>query len=99
MSNLVTRRAKYAPVGSHQNKTAVSVQTLTPDPGATGVFIQATTQNLRMTLDGTTPTAAIGFQLATTQPPLYVPVPDGASIKVIQETSGGIVQFQWVREI
>lgn len=95
----MTRRTKYAPVGSHQNKAAASVQTFSPDPGADGALIQATAQNLRMTLDGTTPTATIGFQLATTQPPLYVPVPGGAAIKVIQETSGGVVQLQWVKEI
>lgn len=98
-SQLVASRARYAPVGAHISEAAASVKTYAKPGGASGALIQATTQNLRLTLDGTAPTSTLGFQLATSAPPLYIPLAGDEVIKVIQETAGGVVQLQWVREI
>jgi len=41
-------------------------------PGTESVLIQAVADEVRMTLDGTTPTGAVGFRLLLTEPPLRV---------------------------
>jgi hypothetical protein len=50
---------KFEPIGSHYDGTAISsAVTLTPPDGAYKLVIQALGQKVRLTLDGTTPTAA-----------------------------------------
>lgn len=86
----------FNPVGSHTtNSSLSSAVTLTPPTGATKLLIQAFTQNIRITLDGTTPTASTGFQIVAADPPLMIPVGSGMSIKVIQETASASIQYQW----
>lgn len=92
MTNLPTF---YSPSGAHTSDTTISVaQTLTIPTGTSWVLIQALGANIRMTLDGTTPTASVGFQIKNGNPPLRIPVGTGMTIKVIQESSGGIVEYQ-----
>jgi hypothetical protein len=59
------------------------------------VLIQTTSQNIRYTLDGTTPTAAVGFQLKSTDPPLLIALRDKVILTVIEEaaTASLMVQF------
>ena len=83
-------------VGSHFDGTTISsATTLTPPTGATKIMIQALTQNVRYTLDGTAPEAAKGFQLLAGDPPLVIPLGSGMTIKVIQETATADLQYQW----
>lgn len=88
----------FTPVGSHVAGTVISsaVTITTTQPAASSkLLIQAITQNIRYTLDGTTPTASVGFQLKAGDPPVLIPVRSGMAIKVIEETATGSIQYQW----
>jgi hypothetical protein len=89
---------KVSAVGAHGSLAVATVQTIPVPDGSTGVLLQAGTQNVRITLDGTTPTATVGFQLATANGVQQLPVNGGMVIKAVQETGGGILQFQFIRE-
>lgn len=56
------------------------------------VLMQALTQNIRYTLDGTTPTASVGFQLKAGDPPVIILV-KGNTLRVIEETATANIQF------
>jgi hypothetical protein len=86
----------YSPVGAHNSGLDISTaKTLTKPTGASKIIIQAITQNVRFTLDGTAPTSTLGFQLVAGGTPFIIEVP-GASIKVIQEAATASLQYQWV---
>ena len=88
---------RFDPIGSHTDGTAISsAATLTPADGATKLLIQALDQNVRFTLDGTTPTASTGFQLVAGDPPVMIWVA-GATVKVIEEAATADLQYQWGR--
>lgn len=82
--------------GAHSSGLAiVTAQTLTPPGDSTKLLIQALDQNVRYTLDGTTPTASVGFQLLAGDPPVVVPIGVDTVIKVIEEAATASLQFQW----
>lgn len=86
----------YAPVGSHSSGATISTATtLTKPTGANSIIIQALTQNVRLTFDGTAPTATLGFQLLAGNAPIILAVP-GTSIKVIEEVATASLQYQWI---
>ena len=86
----------YAPVGSHSSGALISTATtLTKPEGANSILIQTLVQNVRFTLDATTPTASVGFQILAGNPPMIIAVP-GASIKVIEEVASASLQYQWI---
>lgn len=89
----------FAPIGAHTSNSSLgSVVNLSNGipSGADQLLIQALTQNVRFTLDGTDPTASLGFQLKAGDPPMIIPIgATGQIIKVIQETAGAVIQFQW----
>jgi trimeric autotransporter adhesin len=86
----------YSPVGAHNSGLDISTaKTLTKPTGASKIIIQALTQNVRFTLDGTAPTTTLGFQLVAGGVPFIIEVP-GTSIKVIQEAATASLQYQWV---
>ncbi len=91
-----TIKEAYAPVGSHSSGASIAeATTLTKPEGASQIIIQALTQNVRFTLDATTPTTTVGFQLLAGNPPSIIAVP-GTGIKVIQEAATASLQYQWV---
>lgn len=93
----MTPRA-FTPVGDHTSNGSISSATaLTPPATANALLIQATGQNVRYTLDGTTPTASTGFVLRSDDQPLIIDVGVGMEIKVIQESATATVQYQWGR--
>ena len=96
-SQPVTIHENYAPVGAHSGGVNIAAAvTLTKPAGAAEIIMQAITQNIRFTLDGTTPTATLGFQLnCNSWGPLMVAVP-GAAIIVIQEAATASLQYQWI---
>lgn len=73
-----------------------SAVTPTRPDGAIFLMIQPLTQNVRITFDGTTPTASKGFQLPTGNPPLVIPVPPGNTPKVIEETASASLEYLWM---
>jgi hypothetical protein len=84
------------PISDHADGTDISSATvLTPPTGATKVLMQAVTQNIRYTLDGTTPTATTGFQLVASDPPLLINIESEMTLTVIEETATADIQLQW----
>ncbi len=86
----------FNPLGSHYDGTTISsATTLTPATGATKIMIQALTQNVRFTLDGTAPEAAKGFQLKAGDGAVVIPLGNSTVLKVIQEAATADIQYQW----
>lgn len=95
----------YEPVGVHTtNSSLASAVTLTRPslssyPNANQIRllqIQAFSQNVRYTLDGTTPTASVGFQLLAGQVATFG-IDPATVVSVIQEAASASVQYQWFR--
>lgn len=94
----------FTPVGDHIAGTDISSATVIM-PGALGlteeadkVIIQTTAQNIRYTLDETIPTASVGFQLQSTDPPRQIiirPERGGVILTVIEEAGGAVLQVQF----
>lgn len=83
-------------VGGHTRDTTVDTATvLTIPSGARYCLLQCLAQNIRYTLDGTTPTAAIGFRMTAGNAPLAIWCEAGVTLTVISETAGAEVQFQF----
>ena len=86
----------FKPIGAHTtNATLSSAVTLTIPANATKLLMQAITQNVRITLDNTTPTATVGFQLRAGDPAVVIPIAVGTVIKVIEETATATIQYQF----
>lgn len=65
-----------------------------PPTGATAVLIQAETQSIRITADGTTPTATTGLLVTTSVPVLLTG--DIAKLKVIETTASAAVSLTYL---
>ena len=90
----------YLPVGSHtSNSSLSSAVSITTPVNSSGILAQALTQNIRFTIDGTTPTASLGFQLKAGDPPVLIPVIGGTVINFIQETATANLQYIPVRTV
>jgi hypothetical protein len=86
----------FNPIGAHNSGLSISsAVTLTPPAGATKLLIQTLTQNIRYTLDGTTPTASKGFQLVAGDPPIIIPIGHDMTVKIIEEASTASLQYQF----
>jgi hypothetical protein len=87
---------EFEPVGSHFDGTDISSATeLAAPSGATKLLIQALDQNIRITLDGTTPTATKGFQIKAGDPWQMIPLGNNTTVTVIEETATADIQYQW----
>lgn len=82
---------------THQAYTmGAGVLTLSLPLHAEFLLMQAITQNVRYTLDGTAPTAGgLGFQLKAGDPPVMVHLKAGVVMKFLREASGAILQYQY----
>lgn len=58
------------------------------------VRVQALTQAIRYTLDGTAPTATVGFQLAAAGAPIILYLSDTTTLRFIREADGAVLQLQ-----
>lgn len=86
----------FDPVGSHaQDATISAAAVLSPEVGSNKLLIQAFTNNVRYTLDGTTPTASLGFVLTAGDDPIVIPVGPATIVTVIEETASASIDFQW----
>lgn len=83
-------------VGVHTELTAVAATPIGMPAGAKRLLIQALSQNVRYTLDGSAPTTTRGFQLKAGDPPILIPVGANTAINVIQETATAEIEYQWV---
>jgi hypothetical protein len=90
--------ADLFPVGSHQAVSlGGSAVTLSIPATADGILAQAISQNVRYTLDGSTPTTSKGFVLYAGADPLRIPINPDVTIKVIRVANGAELQWQAVR--
>ena len=90
----------FAVIGAHTaNNNLAGAVALTPPAGANAVLLQAITQNVRYTLDNSAPTATVGFQLRSSDPPLIIDIGPGMTIQAIQETATAVLQIQWGKYI
>jgi hypothetical protein len=71
------------------------VNSLTVPGGASAIYVQALTANIRMTINGTTPTASLGFELRAGDPPVMIAT-EGAKLNFIQEATGAILEYQFM---
>ena len=86
----------FTPVASHNSGLTITTgTTLTPPSGASKLLIQTLTQNVRYTLEGTVPTASVGFQLRAGDPPVIIPIGVNTTIKVVQEAATASLQYEW----
>ena len=89
---------KVVPVDTHKTETvggSAFSPTATPN-AARYLLVQALAQNVRYTLDGTTPSATVGFQLKTTDTPILIPIGKGMVPRFFREASGAILQYCWM---
>ena len=82
-------------IGAHSQDSVDAVVTLVPPANARRLIVQAVGQNVRFTLDGTNPTAALGFRLYPNQEPTHVAVLPDMTLKFIEEMVGGSIEYQW----
>ncbi len=86
----------FRPIGSHTNDADISAaDVLTVPDGASKLMIQASGADVRMTLDGTTPTAVLGFTLVAGLGPVIVLLEDGVIVTVIEEGTDAILDYQF----
>ncbi len=87
---------KFNPKGSHGRETNLTSAFAPPVPaGATMCVVQALAANVRFTLDGTTPTAAVGFQIVAGDVERILPVDSRTVLTFIQEAPSAELQFQF----
>lgn len=88
----------WIPSGTHQRRNDLSaVRSITFGQGIQGMYIQALSQNVRITIDGTTPSATgndTGFVLRSTDAPVLITGQPGQVVKVIQEAATAVLQYQ-----
>jgi len=86
----------FDPVGAHNDSLNISTaQTLTRPATADKLMLQCITQNARYTLDGTTPTSAIGFLLVASNDPIILWIGQGATVTIIEAAATAELEFQW----
>jgi hypothetical protein len=79
------------------NATLSSAVTVAVPDGADWIMISAQTNSVRVTLNGETPTDALGI-LVTTVTPVVLPVLDGGSVKFIEQTASAAVDYYFFRD-
>ena len=91
------------PVGSMTNvANASTAQTLTAPAGGTILFIQSdgaagSTEYIRYTIDGTTPTTTLGFLNVPDAGMVRIDLAAGQVVKVISGGATQGVNYQWAR--
>jgi hypothetical protein len=83
-----TETHKWVPLGA-----ALCIPYMPPD--ATCVLIQATGDDVRFTLDGTTPSAIVGFRLFADGFPLFIEITEGMILQFFGENANSVIQYQF----
>ena len=90
--------ALWIPFGTAQRIVGLTaVKTVTFPPGVQGIYVQALTQNVRVTIDGSTPSPTgndLGFELRSTDPTWLFTGQPGFTLKFIQVTATAVIQYQ-----
>ncbi len=95
------QRLRLSRIGNHTSATIGSdVTTLTPPTNAVGILVQLETDNVRYTIDGTTPVAGTtGFILYKENPPLLIDIGQNVTLKMTRVTADATLQYQWVEAL
>lgn len=73
-----------------------SVRELSIPKRANYIMMQARDQNIRYTLDGSTPTADLGFELISGDPPTVLPIIHGRTkLRFLEEAATASLEFQY----
>jgi hypothetical protein len=84
----------FIPVPPHRAETMGAALFSPVVPlNASCLVVQALTQNVRMTLDGTTPTASLGFQLVASAGPYRIELNEATVPQFFREAAGAILQY------
>ncbi len=98
MADPVQPQAVLSPVGAHTQNTSLSTDVAVTVPAyANAVLLMATTQNVRFTLDGTTPTATKGFLLKAGNEAQLFPVTPGQVLKFVEEQASAKLDYQFCK--
>lgn len=79
----------------HRSNNVDALFTVNIPTGCEEVLVQAIDQNIRYTLNGTTPTASSGFVLTAGNDPISIPVTKYTVLKFISETAGAILEHEF----
>ena len=88
----------FVPLGAHTS-TALGAGVVTPTVPlrANAVMLQSGVEATRYTLNGTTPSASVGFVLAADAVPIVIPLKRGTVLKYIRAASGAVLEQQFGR--
>lgn len=89
--------AIWLPSGGAQRYTGTAVKVITFGNNEQGCYVQALTQNIRVTIGTTAPVASgndVGFQLKAGDPAVLFTGQPGMTLNIIQETATAVVQYQ-----
>jgi len=92
-----TNNPNFKPLNGHGHQSIpldATVFTYNVPKQANNVAVQAVTQNIRMTLDGTAPTATVGFQLKAGDPAVLVNLADTVTLRFQREADGAVLEIQ-----
>lgn len=81
---------------SAYNTLSAAVALTVPDDGTTHMIVQAHTQGVWYTIDGTTPTAAApAFNIAAGDSDI-IPIPDGLdAVRIIEGAASASISYLW----
>ena len=89
--------ALWLPSGGAQRYTGTAVKTITFGANEQGCYIQALTQNVRVTIGTTLPVIGgndVGFQIKAGDPAVLVTGQPGMQLNILQEVATADVQYQ-----
>ena len=76
--------------------SVLDVDDLTIPSGTSHAELQAGTNHVAYTMDGTAPTSSTGMLLLTTEPPRLFLIEDVLRMKFIQRTGGGTLNIHYI---
>jgi hypothetical protein len=88
-------RDAFTPLG-YQAIAPTTSTALTVPNGATHALIVAEVQHVRMTDDGTVPTATVGLPIKTTDDPLWY-AGDLTALLFFNDTAGGLIKVLYYK--
>lgn len=99
MDTVFSLPALWIASGTQQRRNDLSTAKVVINFGLNeqGCYLQTLTQNVRVTLDGSTPVVGgndVGFTLRNTDPPFLFTGKPGDKITIIQEAATAVVQYQ-----
>jgi hypothetical protein len=81
---------------AHQAVTlGAGILTLGVPSGAQELMFQAVTQNVRYTLDGSDPAAAVGFQFVASGVPIRMRISNNTTFRFFREAENAVLNYQF----